>query len=251
MSKDLSVTLEYMQEVLPKNQSKAVTQETVDNINMLTEETEYGEHFREHMITSASVLAGKESWSIDHDLTAIKFYSLRSMGIGQVDSYAKVFPDRLMDRLAGAGEDKTVLRGEAARYDNSVLVNKIREQSLVPFHLKNQGAAQEALDQLLHLMMNARSDVAKVSAATAVLKETRPPEAQKVELQLGMSDQALEMHEKQNETLREVAINQRKLLEQGYSLDEVQQIQITSTVIEGEVEDDPYDDFEDRQCMRG
>jgi len=235
--KEIELTLEYMQATLPKNHAKTITQETIDEINHLVEDPDYGKHFKESMITSASVLGGKEPWSFEEYMNATKYLSIKALGETDLNAYVKVFPERLQVRLDD-GFDKTVCRGEAGRFNNSMLVNALRGQSQVPFHLRNQGAAQDALDQLLHLMMNARSDVAKVSAATAVLKETRPPEVQQVELQMGLSDQAVEMHEKQNETLREVALNQRKLLKQGYNINDKQKLHVNRVgVIDAEVEE--------------
>ena len=235
--KSIELTLEYMQATLPKNHAKTITQETIDEINALVEDPDYGEHFKESMITSASVLGGKEPWSFKEYMNATKYLSIVALGETHLNAYVKVFPERLQVRLDD-GFSKDVCRGEAGRYNSSVLVNALRGQSQVPFHLRNQGAAQDALDQLLHLMMNARSDVAKVSAATAVLKETRPPEVQQVELQLGLSDQALEMQDKQNETLRELAMNQRKLLEQGYDIGDIQKLHVTNkTAIEAEIDE--------------
>jgi len=235
MSND--VTMEYFQETLPKKFGGAINQSTIDEINKLVEDPDYGEEFKSSMVTYTSVLSGKDKWSFKMYMEATKFFSLRAMGMSQIDSYAKVFPERLQVRL-DSGFDKNILRGEAARYDGNKLVNAIREQSQVPFHLRNQGAAQDALNQLISLMYTARSDVAKVSAATAVLKETRPPEAQKIELQVGLSEDAVEQQEKQNEQLRDIANNQRKLLEQGYSIDEVQKIHVTRVhdTIDAEVE---------------
>jgi len=224
--REVELTLEVVRATLPKSHTKGVSQETIDEINRLVEDPDYGEAFRENMITYTSVLSGKDTWSLQMYLDATKFFSLVSMGDSQAKAYCKVFPERLQSRL-DRGEGQNEIAGEASRYSGSKLVNAIREQSQVPFHLRNQGASQDALNQLLYLMMNARSDVVKVSAATAVLKETRPPEAQRVELQVGLSDIAVEQQEKQNSALRDIASNQRKLLEQGYSLDEVQQIHVT------------------------
>jgi len=226
MAKVTKLTKELIKTSLPKKFSGEISDSVIDEINLLIDDPDYGEAFKENMVTYTSVLSGKDTWSLQMYLDATKFFSLVSMGDSQAKAYCKVFPDRLQARL-DRGEGQNEMAGEASRYSGSKLVNAIREQSQVPFHLRNQGAAQDALNQLLHLMMNARSDVAKVSAATAVLKETRPPEAQKIEMQVGLSDIAVEQQEKQNSALRDIAANQRKLLEQGYSLDEVQQIHVT------------------------
>jgi len=228
MAEIKKLTKELVKASLGKKFTGEINDNVIDEINLLIDDPDYGEAFKENMITYTSVLSGKDTWSLQMYLDATKFFSLTSMGDSQAKAYCKVFPDRFQSRL-DRGEGQNEIAGEASRYSGSKLVNAIREQSQVPFHLRNQGAAQDALNQLLYLMMNARSDVAKVSAATAVLKETRPPEAQRIEMQVGLSDQAVEQQERQNSALRDIAVNQRKLLEQGYSLDEVQKIHVTRT----------------------
>ncbi len=228
MAEVTKLTKEFVKANLGKKFTGEISDSVIDEINLLIDDPDYGEAFKENMVTYTSVLSGKDTWSLQMYLDATKFFSLVSMGDSQAKAYCKVFPDRFQARL-DRGEGQNEIAGEASRYNGSKLVNAIREQSQVPFHLRNQGAAQDALNQLLHLMMNARSDVAKVSAATAVLKETRPPEAQKIEMQVGLSDIAVEQQEKQNMALRDIAINQRKLIEQGYSIEEVQKIHVTRT----------------------
>jgi len=219
------VTLEALKEQVPKKYKKLVDEGTVHNINKLAEDPEYGEEFRDSVITHTKILDGSEKWSMKNYIDAIKFYSLTAAGNSQVDSYIKVFPERLQARL-DRGQDKSFMNGEASRFNATDLVNRIRQQSLVPLHLVNQGTTQLAINQLTHLMLNARSDVARVSAATALLKELRPPETQTVDLQIGLNDEARAAQEKQNAQLLDIAQNQRRLLEAGMALDDVQSIHI-------------------------
>lgn len=231
------ITLDALKEQVPKKYRKLVDQETVDNINELASDPEYGEEFRDSVITHTKILDGTEKWSMKNYIDAIKFYSLTAAGNSQVEAYCKVFPDRLQSRL-DRDQDKSYMNGEASRFNATDLVNRIRQQALVPLHLVNQGTTQLAINQLTNLMMNARSDVAKVSAATALLKELRPPEAQQIDLQIGLNDDARAAQDKQNNQLLEIANNQRRLLESGMTLDEVQSIHIKKEeVIEADLDE--------------
>jgi len=235
MANNTRLSLEYMQSTLPKNYRKVVTQETVDELNLLSEDPDYGEEFKSSLITHASILSGKDSWSLGQYTDAIKFYSLTAGGLSQVEAYVKVFPDRLQSRL-DRGQTKLDMTGEASRYNSTELVNRIRQQALVPLHLVNQGTLQQAINSLTTLMLTARSEVARVSAATALLKELRPPEAQSVELQLGLSDEMLAVQEKQTAHLLTIAQNQQKFLEAGHSIDDIQKLHVN--VIDAEVDED-------------
>ena len=229
MAKPLS--LEVMQEQIPKSYRKLLTQEVVDEINKLVEDPDYGQEFKEAILSHTNILAGKENFSLKHYINAIKFYSLTASGLPLVRAYVKVFPERLQARL-DIGQTIADMGGEASRYNASEAVNKIRAQALVPLHLVNQGTTQLAINTLTDLMLKGRSEVARVSAATALLKELRPPEAQKVELQMGLSDAAIEAQEKQTEQLINIAENQRRLLAAGASIDDIQQIYIETIEVE-------------------
>jgi len=182
-------------------------------------------------------LSGRYTYTIEQYVDACKFLCLLSMEISVTDSYIRVFPGR-WNVKRDAGGDEHAMRGEAARYGHNVLVNSIREQKQLKFHLVNQDVAQRMVHQLEWLAFNARSDVAKVSAATAVLKETRPPEAQKIELEVGMNDKSIEIAQQQTDVLKKIALNQQELYKQGFSLDEIQSIQAKQTdIIEGEIDE--------------
>ena len=222
---DTELTLEYFQSTLPKQYKKLISQDIVTEINHLVTDPDYGKEFQESVVTAMSILDGREKWSLRKYVDAIKFYSLTAAAMPQAKAYAMVFPERLQARL-DRGETIHDMNGEASRFNSTELVNKIRAQALVPIHLVNQGTVQLAINKLTDIMLTGRSEVAKVSAATALLKELRPPETQKVELQLGLSDEARAAQDKQNQQLISIAENQRRLLEAGHSIDDIQKIHV-------------------------
>ena len=222
------LTLEYFHTTLPKKHKKIMTQSVVDEINLLVEEPDYGEEFKSSIITHTTILEGKESWSLRQYIDAVKFYSLTAAGLSQAKSYVKVFPERLQARI-DRDQGMEEIKSEASRFNGTELVNRIRQQALVPLHLVNQGTTQLAINTLTTLMLKGRSEVARVSAATALLKELRPPEIQKVELALGLTDEAMEARAKQETQLLDIAENQRRLLAAGHDINDVQQIQIKAT----------------------
>ncbi len=221
----MSLTLEYLQTVVPKSYRKTVSQELVDEINHLSEDPDYGEQFREGILTYSSVLGGKESWSIRQYTDAVKFLGLVTMKVNQTDAYIKVFPERMQSRL-NRGETKTEMGGEASRYNASPIINTLRDQARVSFYLRNQDIRQEALDGLMDLGRHARSEVARVTAFSSALKELRPPETHQVEVQVGMNEEAREAQQKQTDKLTEIAINQQKLFKAGIGIEEVQRLHI-------------------------
>jgi hypothetical protein len=229
MAKELSY--EVFKEVIPKNMRKLVTEDTVNEINKLTLDPEYGEEFKTSLISATNLLAGKEKWSLKQYIDAVKFYSLTAAAMTQTDAYVKVFPDRLQARL-DRGETKNDMNGEASRFNSSELVNRVRNQALVPLHLVNQGTVQLAINTLAHLMVNARSEVAKVSAATALLKELRPPDAQKIELDIGIkaTDSIAELRK----ATEELVIAQRQSIEAGMAVKYIAESRVVDVEVDYE-----------------
>ncbi len=234
---DKELKLDYMLSIINKKHKKVLTQEVVDDLNLLVSDPDYGEEFKDAIITHTSILEGKDGWSLEQYLDAIKYYSLTAAANSQVDAYIKVFPERLQARL-DRGQNKDDMRGEASRFNATGLVSRIRSNALVPLHILNQGTTQLAINTLTTLMLSGRSEVARVSAATALLKELRPPEVQQVELQLGMSDAAAEAHAKQSEQLLTIAENQQRLLKAGVSINDIQQLHIKTIDVEVEEGDE-------------
>ena len=231
-------TLDYLRAQLPKAKGKLVNQDVVDELNELVKDPDYGQEFLNSVITHTSTLTDTSRHSMQEYLNAIKYYSLTSVGHTLLDAYIKVFPDRLQARL-DRGQVKEDIRSEANRFNRTELVNAIKAQALIPLHLVNQETVQKAINQLSHLMMNARSDVAKVSAATAILKELRPPEVQQMEIAVGLNEEAQAAQAAQNDTLAQIAINQQKLLAEGHSIEDVQKIHMTKKeYVDVEIDDE-------------
>ena len=237
----IELSLEVVQAGLPKKFKGVITQSTIDEINHLAKDPDYGEEFKEAVITHTSILGGNEKWSMAQYITAVKFYSLTACGTSQVKAYTKVFPERLQARL---DRDQGVedMRGEASRFNGSELVNKIRNQALVPLHLVNQGTAQKAINILTDIAINGRSEVARVSAASALLKELKPPEAAKIELDISIDKGTV--IDDYEQAMRAMVAQQKELIAQGGDLKAITNASIKrpeEPIIDVEVDDELSD----------
>jgi len=230
-SKKKPLTLDLLQTTVTKKYKNLIRQDIVDEVNHLVEDPDYGEEFRDSILTHIDILSGKENYSMREYTDAIKYYSLTAAGLSQADAYIRVFPERMQARL-DRDQPKHKINGEASRFNQSQLVTKIRSQALVPLHLVNQGVTQQAINQLASLMMNARSDVAKVSAATALLKELRPPEVQQVELQLDTSENYKNSIADLRKATELLAIQQQQSIQAGIAVKSIAESIIVTEVEE-------------------
>jgi hypothetical protein len=184
-NKDNQLDTELLKGLMPKKYRKHINDELVDELNTLIDDPEYGEQFKEEFLTHANVLEHNANWSLEKYKNAVKFFSLVQQEMSLVDAYCIVFPERLKARYA-RGESKLNMGGEASRYNSSELVNKIRQQALVPLHLVNQGLLQQAINKQAQLMMTAKSEMVQQKASETLIRELRPPETSKIELDIGV-----------------------------------------------------------------
>ena len=218
-------TMEMLETYVPKTSKKAVTRDLLDNINTLIDDPDYGQEFKDNFITYSSILDSNNKWSMQMYLNAIQYYSLTCAGLSQVKAYVRVFPDRLKKRL-DRGEMVKDIGGEASRYNGTALVCKVRDQALIPLHLVNQGVVQQSINVLVDIAMNGRSEVARVTAASNLIKELRPPEVTKNEITIGLSDDARDAQERQTNAMISIAEGQQKMLEAGHSLEDIQKLNV-------------------------
>ena len=183
--KNSQLDVETLKGIVPKKYARFVADDLVNELNSLIADVEYGEQFKEEFLTHANILEHNSNWSLEKYKNAIKFFSLVQQEMSLVDAYCAVFPDRLKARYS-RGESKLNMGGEASRYNASELVNKIRQQALVPLHLVNQGLLQQAINKQAHLMMHAKSEMVQQKASETLIRELRPPETSKIELDIGV-----------------------------------------------------------------
>jgi len=221
--------LESTKALVPKTYKKMIDQNLIDELNHLIDDPDYGEQFKEDFLMHNNVLEQNNNWSIAKYVNAIKYHSLVQIGISQVDAYCKVFPERLQNRINNGGS-KSDMGGEASRYNNSPLLNKIRAQALVPLHLVNQSNVQLGINTLVDVCINGRYDRDKVAAATTLLKELRAPETAKLEIDMKMDtgDAIAELRK----ATEELALEQLQSIKAGKAVKEIAEMNVIEAQID-------------------
>ena len=147
------------------------------------------------------------------------------------DAYSLVFPQKIKDWAQRNVSSKDQASYITA-YGKSKLVVSIMNQAVVPFWLVNQDARQKALNHQLFLMANARSEKVQTDAANSVLTHTKPPETQKIELDVGVKEGSV-IDDLRKATMELVA-QQKLQIQSGVA--NAQEIAHTQ-IIEGEAEE--------------
>jgi len=223
------ITLNQFQRALPKGVSTRVDQGMVDNLNGLMTDPGLRENFRDNLLSYTNVMADGK-YKIGDYINAVRYMSHKLLGSSNIEAYTKTFPDRYQ-RLLDEGADDRTISSYCAAYNKTQLVNKVREQTLVPVHILNADVYQKAINIQASLMNDTTvSDKVRSDAANSLLTHLKQPETSKIELDVKVTEDS---------SIKELAAATRALAEQqqgniikGFSTPE----QVAhSNIIEGEV----------------
>ena len=232
--------LEVVQQQLGKKKGMLVGQDTVDELNKLAEDPDYGEEFLDSYISYFNILeSGK--WKTPSYMHALKFFTLIESGHSGVDAYVKAFPERLEARVA-RGEGKNHMGGEASRYNASALVNEIRKVATIPVQLIHRHLLHEAIMKSADIMHDPGvSPAVQQKAAETLIRELKPAEDTNISLTVGNDEETKQQNRVLIDHIGQIAINQRQMLAGGMKIEDIQKLNIQVSkpdVIDADVDED-------------
>ena len=178
--------MDVVRQVLPTKFARAITDENVAQWNLVTSDPDMAAYYRENFITYSKVL-NEGKFTVDEYLNAVMYCSHRLAGETTKDSYLRVFPHKAAEWLVKGVKSKTQ-DAYVSMYNNTKLVRKIMEQSVIPIWVLNQDKAQAAINVLADLMDNADSEKVRSDSANALLNHLKKPDNLKVELDIGVKE---------------------------------------------------------------
>lgn len=193
--------LEVVQQQLGRNKGMLVSQETIDELNLLLTDSDYGEEFLDSYINYFNILDKTSSWSTPKYMNAMKFFTLIECRHSAVDAYVKVFPERLASRIA-RGESKQQMGGEASRYNASEMVNEIRRVASVPVQLVHRNLLHAAILKSASLMNDPGvSPAVQQKAAETLIRELKPADKAEISIDIKSDTSAIDELRKATEQL--------------------------------------------------
>lgn len=224
------ITLDQLRQSLPRTHRNLATDDLVEKFNSAATGEEADE-LRNNLLGYIDVLQ-EGKFKIEDYISAVKYVSYKLMGKSNRTSYSLTFPDRYTRLMA----DPTLcseIDSYVTAYNRGKLPNLILAQSLVPTYVLNQDLHQKALNVQADLMMNARSEMVRTVAASAILTALKTPETAKVQVDVSVKhDNSIEALQ---EMMARVASEQLALIEKGVPL---KTITSAPLVLEGEVAND-------------
>jgi hypothetical protein len=236
MSTDL--TLDLVQSQLKPKQRLLVGQETIEEINKLANDPDYGEEFLDVYLDHLNILKENTRRSHDQYLSAVKFFSLVEAENSLTDAYIKTFPDRFHARKKNQeGFDKSIMRGEASRYNASQMVSEIRRVATIPVQLIHRHTLHEAIMVQAELMRTGKSEFVRQKASAVLIAELKPTED--ATLNIKVEDGSTSVIEELQKAAQALAMQQRDSVATGTPIKTISaaRIQEQGDIVDGEFED--------------
>ena len=206
-----ALSVEMFKEVMPARLHKGITPELLKQINSTITDPIALDQFRENLMSFTSILKGGR-YRLDHYICAVKYVSLLALGDTKKHAYLKTFPGKHRKIIAMNTPDSHV-KAYASTYHSTKIVTLLLEQMMVPVHLMNAAMFQDALNVEAKLMQSAKSEKVRCDAAAVLLQHLKPPETQKIELDIGVKED--DSIKALRETTLALARQQREMIEKG------------------------------------
>lgn len=233
MSKNKLITEEQFKEALPVQVRKSVNKVLLDQINNTLSNPETMEMFRDNLLSYTDVM--KEGrFKLSGYINAVKYVSFKLLGNSNMNSYIKTFPDKYA-RFVKRGTSRKDIASYSTAFNKSKLVNLIFERTLVPVHVLNAPLYQKAINTQATLMVTAKSEKVRCDAANSLMTQLKPPETQKLELDIGI-DQGSIIDDYQAVMVK-MAAEQQRLIAAGGNIKQITNASIKKPEPEPEVID--------------
>ena len=233
------VTIEDMKRLFPKKK-ESITEELITIINDANNNPFFsGDEFMNNILTYKDVMEQQKA-SLKDYLAAIRFCAyLESEDYNLTEAYKKShchteFVRERLDSPTNSAEYKQ-LTNAASRYRKRPLIVQILTQSQLGLHLMFQGEQYRAINVLSDIMVNGRSEMARVAAAKELLANTKAPETHKIELDIGIRNESA--MESLNAQLAQFAMQSMEQLRSGQvDLKTLGSMKVEEEIIDAETE---------------
>jgi hypothetical protein len=207
------------------NYSKKVILEAYTKLKDTEKECELPQDYFEaefKTYRSAISIAG----SLDAYIDAVRFCCLKAIpGVSISEAFEIVFPAKAKEY-----KRKNALERYANIYNSRSEVVEIDKMMIIPTYIEKRPLFNYALQKLKELSDGHAAHGAKVSphvqylAASKIVDITKIPDENSIQIKVGLNDQAQSLQDVLFSQLREKAIEQKKAIESGHDIIDVQDI---------------------------
>lgn len=186
-----NVSVDELKSALPEKIRKNISPTVMAAVNDVLADPEVYETYRENLLGYAHVLQHGRFKMVNY-VHAVKYVSYKLLGKVNKDAFRLVFPEKVKQWTDDGVEAKDQASYITA-YNTSKLVNLIYEQTLIPVHVLNRDNYQRAINTQITLMLTAKSEMVRTTAANSVMTHLKPPERTTVDINVHTeSDSAID-----------------------------------------------------------
>ena len=236
-AKKQNIDKEKLQRMLPKGTNHKVTDEIINMIHSMEDDTGlYQDYMEESLLAQLPILASVKT-DLDDYINAIKYCNLKQ-NMSNTKAWEIVFPERVIALKEKGTYDK--ISSHVAMFNKRDIVVKIDAQMMISAHIQYAPMFHAAIKKQFNLMNGNSADGTPVSAhvqhlaAKELAEQTRMPEDNTIELKIGMDEEAKTVQERLTEQLARSVDLQMKRLSAGESIGSIQKIGIS---VENEIVD--------------
>lgn len=208
-------SIDELREAMPKKAKVGVTKELVDKLNSLALSPEEAQAYKDNIVSYSNVLV-EGKFKVSSYLNAVRYVSYLLIGMTKKDAYEKVFPERKAHCLA-QGISNDDYKNRIKLYQNSKLVQMIKEQANVPLFILNMEHRQLAVNRLVDVLKDdSVSAKVTVEAADVLLKHLTPPATINNQVNVTINQDSSNIIGELRETMNNIAkMKQAEIIEHG------------------------------------
>lgn len=177
--------IQELRESVPKQHRAKITQEFVDEVNQMIQDPQMAEVYSNNIITYTKVLQ-EGRFKLNDYFNAVMFVSYKSMGMSNMASYQKVFPQKCND-MASRNVSTKDMAAYASTYNKTKLVTLIYEQTLIPDHIMYASVRHKAIAAQAALLDSGNEHIVQ-KAADSLMNHLKAPDSAKLTLDVATSD---------------------------------------------------------------
>ena len=235
------ITVDRLKELFPERKN-SISDKHVELLKDSAKDAAFStDIFMKELVTYKSIMKDG-SLSFNDYVRAVKFIAyLPEAEWNATEAYKKAMAnDKFVLERVHAPTDSNAykeLTNQASRFQRLPHVRQLQAQVDLPEYVMLAGTRMQMMQVLVTEAMTAAYSKDRISAAKAVVENTKPPENKTLDVTLGVSDDVKSAQERISEQMESMIDIQMREYNSGKSLDEVQKLNVVTDIIDVETVD--------------
>jgi hypothetical protein len=238
IDKDHRLTAEKIKRFLPKKSTHELSERVLEKINNMGEHIGVLDSDMDEMFLTHINVLDKLKIPMEKYVDALKYVALTNH-MSNKKAFEIVFPDRMeklrlqQERANLEGTGRVInVDAHVTSFNKSEAVTEIRANAMLASHIEYNWMFHQQMHNLHNISLGKTADgiqvgaVARVQAMSKILEITQMPQAQQIDVKVGMDEDSKSMYQQMMEQVTASASAQLQRLQGGASVKDVQKLNI-------------------------